>query len=189
MRSFGENSEVEFRSLPDVPVNAWERARPPRAAPHAAVVAPVDGPTHRPHRRATAPLTRSDVPIARRRTAHYRERVSDHPQPDLFVANNLGVDGAWVIELDDRIVGSVFLGEELACLLDPAVHRRGIATEAAAAVITDGFERRRYTRIIARANSKNVASLRAIAKLGFVAAGDGSYTLDRVGWARGNRPG
>ena len=52
----------------------------------------------------------------------------DHPDPATFVANNVGVDGAWVIELDERVVGSIFLGEEIACLLDPSVHGMGIAT-------------------------------------------------------------
>ncbi len=107
---------------------------------------------------------------------------ADHPQPAQFVANNVGAEGAWVVELGDRVVGSVFLDEELACLLDPVVHRRGIAVEATKAVIHDGFDRRGHARIMAKAHPANSASLRAMAKLGFVDAGDGTYRLDRAAW-------
>jgi ribosomal-protein-alanine N-acetyltransferase len=106
----------------------------------------------------------------------------DHPDPVTFLANNLGVDGAWVIERDERIVGSIFLGEEIACLLDPSVHGMGIATEAARIVIADGFERRHFDEIVARARTDNVASLRAIARLGFCACDDGTYRLRRSDW-------
>jgi len=109
--------------------------------------------------------------------AYLRFLGDGHPDPAAFVANNLDVDGAWVIELDGRVVGSVFLGEELAYLLDPSVHGRGIATEAARAVIDDGFGRRGYSEVVARADPRNVASLRALARLGFVASTDGSYRL------------
>ena len=112
----------------------------------------------------------------------YRRFLGDHPAPDQFVANNIDVDGAWVIELAGRVVGSIFLGDEIACLLDPAVHRMGIAVEAARAVIRDGFDRRGYQVIVARADEANVASLRAMTRLGFVAADDGTHRLRRVDW-------
>ena len=113
----------------------------------------------------------------------YRRFLGDHPAPDEFVANNVDVDGAWVIELEGEVVGSIFLGEELACLLDPAVHRTGIGVEAARAVITDAFGRRSYEEIVARADSDNIASLRAMARLGFVAAEHDTYRLRRSGWS------
>jgi RimJ/RimL family protein N-acetyltransferase len=106
-----------------------------------------------------------------------------HPEPAQFVANNLGIDGAWAIEFDGVVVGSIFLGEELACLLDPAVHGRRIASEAARVVIDDGFTRRGYTEIVARADPKNVASVRALSSLGFAAVSDERYRLTRAGWA------
>jgi ribosomal-protein-alanine N-acetyltransferase len=102
-----------------------------------------------------------------------------HPQPAQFVANNLGVDGAWVIERDGVVVGSVFLGDELAYLLDPAVHGEGIASEAARVVIDDAFTRRGYSEVVARADPQNVASVRALARLGFVACDDGTFLLRR----------
>jgi RimJ/RimL family protein N-acetyltransferase len=112
------------------------------------------------------------------RSDPYRRFLGDgHPDPAQLVTNNLGVDGSWVIELGDRVVGSIFLGEELACLLDPAVHAMGIGVEAAQAVIADGFERRGYEEIVARADPDNVASLRAMARVGFVPCEDGTYRL------------
>ena len=114
--------------------------------------------------------------------AYLRFLGDGHPEPVAFVADNLGVDGAWVIELDGAVVGSVFLGEELACLLDPGVHGRGIATEAARAVVDDGFARRGYAEIVARTDADNVASQRVLARLGFVAVGDGGYRLTRAEW-------
>jgi RimJ/RimL family protein N-acetyltransferase len=112
----------------------------------------------------------------------YRRFLGDHPDPAQFVANNVEHDGAWVIEHDGRVIGSVFLGDELACLLDPAVHRRGIGAEAAGAVISDAFERRGYTEIVAHADPANVASVRGLARLGFTQTGDGSYRLARDVW-------
>lgn len=106
----------------------------------------------------------------------------DHPYPAEFVTNNVGADGAWVIELGERVVGSIFLGEELACLLDPSAHGMGIAGEAARVVITDGFERRGYEEIVARAEPDNIASLRGMARLGFIAREDGTYRLHRSDW-------
>ena len=114
--------------------------------------------------------------------AYLRFLGEGHPDPTTFVTNNLGKDGAWVIELDNRVVGSIFLDDELACLLDPAVHGRGIASEAAGLVISDGFARRGYREVIARAHPDNVASVRAITRLGFHANEDGTYSLDRSNW-------
>jgi RimJ/RimL family protein N-acetyltransferase len=109
----------------------------------------------------------------------YLRHLGSHPEPAEFVANNLAKDGAWVIEADGRVVGSVFLGDELACLLDPAVHGMGIGVEAARAVIADGFDRRGYDEIVANAIPDNIASVRALARLGFRVRADGTYRLSR----------
>jgi RimJ/RimL family protein N-acetyltransferase len=119
------------------------------------------------------------------RTQAYLQFLGEgHPEPPEFVANNLGNDGAWVIELDNQVVGSIFLGDELACLLDPAVHGRGFATEAARAVIADGFQRRGFDEVMARADPGNTASLRGLERLGFRASGDDTYRLNRAAWER-----
>ena len=117
-----------------------------------------------------------------RAEAYLRYLGPGHPDPAMFVANNLGADGAWVIELGDRVVGSIFLDEELACLLDPSVHGMGIGVEAARAVIADAFERRGYEEILGRAEPDNVASLRGMARLGFVPRADGTYRLEASDW-------
>jgi ribosomal-protein-alanine N-acetyltransferase len=114
--------------------------------------------------------------------AYRRFLGDDHPYPAEFVTNNVGVDGAWVVVLDERVVGSVFLGEELACLLAPSVHGMGIGAEVARAVINDGFERRGYEEIVARADPENIASLRAMERLGLRAREDGTYRLGRSSW-------
>jgi ribosomal-protein-alanine N-acetyltransferase len=119
--------------------------------------------------------------------AYLRYLGDRHPEPARFVANNVGIDGAWVIELDELVVGSIFVGEELACLLDPAVHGQGIAGEAARMVVDDAFTRRGYSEIVANADPDNVASVRALASLGFVPAGDDEYRLTRTAWGRSSR--
>jgi len=92
-----------------------------------------------------------------------------------------------MIELDERVVGSVYLGEQLAGLLDPTVHGMGTATEAARAVITHGFERRGYEEIVERADPDNTAPLRAMARLGVRARADGTYRcLERSAWRAGD---
>lgn len=118
--------------------------------------------------------------------AYRRFLGPDHPGPSELVSNNLGVDGAWVIALAGAVVGSVFLGTELACLLDPSVHGRGIGAEAAQAVIGDGFRRRDYPEVIAHTDPRNVASIRALARLGFEALPDDVYRLRRSAWTAHN---
>jgi RimJ/RimL family protein N-acetyltransferase len=49
-------------------------------------------------------------------------------------------------------------------------------------VIDDGFTRRGYAEIVARADPGNVASVRAPARLGFVAMGADAYRLTRGQW-------
>jgi ribosomal-protein-alanine N-acetyltransferase len=131
------------------------------------------------------PFRRSDVAEFLRFASDptYVRYLGDrHPAPVELVANNVGVDGSWVIERDGDVVGSIFLGDELACLLDPAVHEQGIAGEAARMVIDDAFTRRGYAEVVARAAPENVASVRALARLGFSVADDGEYRLARADW-------
>jgi RimJ/RimL family protein N-acetyltransferase len=118
----------------------------------------------------------------------YLRHLRDHPGPEQFVSNNLAVDGAWIIEEDGRVVGSIFLVDELACLLDPKVHRQGIAFEAATAVIDDAFDRRDYREIVARADADNIASHHVLTRLSFTQRDDESFCLRRSDWRRRNDP-
>jgi RimJ/RimL family protein N-acetyltransferase len=113
----------------------------------------------------------------------YLRFLDDHPDPAQFVANNLDVDGAWIIERDGRVIGSIFLRDELACLVDPAFHGQGVAIEAATAVLDDAFDRRGYDVIVARAHPDNIASVRALLRLGFTPGETGSYSLRASGWS------
>ena len=108
---------------------------------------------------------------------------AEHPAVDEFVANNVGRDGAWVIEHDGVVVGSVFLGDdgELACLLDPAHWNAGIATEAAGAVVDHAFGAPGRDEVWATADAGNIASIRAMARLGMTPAADGTYRRRRDG--------
>jgi RimJ/RimL family protein N-acetyltransferase len=49
-------------------------------------------------------------------------------------------------------------------------------------VIDDGFARRGYDAIVARADHENVASLRALARFGFVTSDDDYFFLQRGDW-------
>jgi RimJ/RimL family protein N-acetyltransferase len=134
---------------------------------------------------------RSDDESAFERFANHEDYLrflgDDHPIPRDFVRNNVAADGAWVIEFDGAVVGSVFLDDELACLLDPAVHDKGIGVEAARAVIEDGFRRRGIEVVVARADPANTASVRGLVRLGFAVSGDGRYILRRTGGGEATR--
>lgn len=86
-----------------------------------------------------------------------------------------GSQANWAIRLDDRLVGMVGLarlpsgGPELGYWIAPDVRGRGLATEAARAVIEWGFsaERPAVQRIEWRAVVGNVGSARVARSLGF----------------------
>ena len=59
------------------------------------------------------------------------------------------------------------LGPELAYMFAAAVHGRGVATEAAGAVLVDAYRRYRLAAIHAVVDAPNGASRRVLAKLGF----------------------
>jgi len=83
--------------------------------------------------------------------------------------------GHWTLRLRNRepIIGFAGLrptdvaGEaDLVYGLDPAYWRRGLATEAARAVLAYGFERLCLTRIVANTDPPNQASIRVLERLG-----------------------
>jgi RimJ/RimL family protein N-acetyltransferase len=101
---------------------------------------------------------------------------SDHPGAAEFLDNNVDTDWdlapSWAIELDGRVVGGVFLGmdpanrrAELACLVAPAHWRTGLALEACRAVVDEAFAIG-LVQIWARADAENIASIRAMERLG-----------------------
>src|SRR5436190_12993681 len=100
----------------------------------------------------------------------------DHPSAAEFLANNVDADWSrepsWAIELDGRVVGGVFLGidaanrrAELACLVAPAHWREGLALEACRVIVGHAFAIG-LTRVWARADTENRASIAAMERLG-----------------------
>jgi len=100
---------------------------------------------------------------------------------------------SWVIWENGEISGTIFLGvvpetraAELACLLAPHAWGRGIALEAARAVVQHAFAQLPVDTIWASAHPGNVRSLRTMQKLGMVQVGiePVRYELSRDAWAR-----
>ena len=84
--------------------------------------------------------------------------------------------GWWAVEhrADRTFIGFVGLSHhrwypdevEIGWRLDPAYWRRGLATEAAAAVLNEGFGPLRLSRIISIIHRDNIASRRVAEKIG-----------------------
>lgn len=93
-----------------------------------------------------------------------------------FVATNAGEQAtafAAVLKAERRVIGHLPFHPwfaprtyEVGWVLHPGYHGRGLATEAARALLRHGFETLRLHRIIATAQPENVASCRVMAKLG-----------------------
>jgi RimJ/RimL family protein N-acetyltransferase len=88
--------------------------------------------------------------------------------------------GTWLIQYDDTIVGHAHLWTarhpvgivEIGWTIGKAHWGKGIATEAARAVIDHGFRRLGVPAIFAAVHRDNAASLRVAAKLGFIDVGE-----------------
>jgi RimJ/RimL family protein N-acetyltransferase len=88
--------------------------------------------------------------------------------------------GTWLIQFDDTIIGHAHLWTarnpagivEIGWTIGKAHWGKGIATEAARAVIEHGFRRLGVPAIFAIVHRDNAASLRVAQKLGFIAVGE-----------------
>jgi RimJ/RimL family protein N-acetyltransferase len=92
--------------------------------------------------------------------------------------------GHWVIELDRQVVGVAHLrpsselpGElaEIGYFLDRAYGGKGLATEAAAALLAHGFATLRLPAIWALIHEENDPSLKLAQRLGFLDVGRGEH--------------
>jgi RimJ/RimL family protein N-acetyltransferase len=120
----------------------------------------------------------------------YRRYLSPYqPDAEEFVARNVGVDWsvqrAWVITIDEEIVGSTFLGvnaeddaAELSCLVAPRWWRTGIGAEACRAVLDHAFVELGVAKVVGRTDPRHEAALRLMTKLGM--RGRGSTHTDEV---------
>lgn len=85
--------------------------------------------------------------------------------PDKF-AVNLKIDGAFIGHLLFCHHDSEQLAREIGWVISPPYQRHGYATEAAAAVLQHGFQTLGLQRIVAACDSRNLASIRVMEKLG-----------------------
>lgn len=84
-----------------------------------------------------------------------------------------------VIEFDGRVVGymGIWNMPEFGFILHPSAWGKGIATEAANAVIPQLFTRHSIDRLTADVDPRNAASLRVLEKLGFLQTGSAKRTF------------
>lgn len=84
------------------------------------------------------------------------------------------------IETDGRIIGLVQFGEEsdaeyrhasIDIYIDPAVHRRGYATEAIATLVDHLFDERGHHRLTIDPAADNIAAINCYASIGFIPVG------------------
>jgi len=85
--------------------------------------------------------------------------------PDKF-AVNLKTDGAFIGHLLFCHHDSEQQVREIGWVISPPYQRHGYATEAAAAVVRHGFQTLGLQRIVAACDSRNLASIRVMEKLG-----------------------
>ena len=101
----------------------------------------------------------------------------DREQTRAWVESMVSIPAAdgedFVIERDGRVIGKAGLYRfpEVGYILHPDHWGQGYATEALAAVIDRAFSVHRLPRLVADVDPRNAASLRVLAKLGFVESG------------------
>jgi RimJ/RimL family protein N-acetyltransferase len=84
----------------------------------------------------------------------------------LVLAVELRDDGRMVGEVDLRLSSVEHRNAELGVILHPDAQRRGLAAEAASALLDLAFIRMGLHRVTAQTNARNTASIRALRKLG-----------------------
>jgi RimJ/RimL family protein N-acetyltransferase len=72
--------------------------------------------------------------------------------------------------------------DEIGWAIAPARWGEGIATEAATAALRDAYERAGLERVVSFASPANTASLRVMARLGFLPGGTAEWKAESVEW-------
>ena len=85
----------------------------------------------------------------------------------------------WVVEIDGWVAGymGIWRMPEFGFILHPAAWGKGIATEAAQALIPHFFATHALDRLTADVDPRNIASLMLLRKLGFVTTGSAKGTF------------
>lgn len=112
-------------------------------------------------------------------TLPHADRDVTRPWLDRMIADNAAGGEDFVIEFEGGVVGKVGAGRlpEFGFILDPGYWGRGFATEASAAFIDFAFATTSITELTADVDPRNAASLRVLAKLGFVETGRAERTF------------
>jgi aminoglycoside 6'-N-acetyltransferase len=126
------------------------------------------------------PLALADAPELRRiRATPEVARWWEPPEDDFPIGDEPDVT-RWTIEVDGTVAGMAQFSEEpdpkyrhasIDLFLDPALHGRGIGTEAVRRVVRHLFEERGHHRITIDPAASNAAAIRAYEKAGFRAVG------------------
>jgi aminoglycoside 6'-N-acetyltransferase len=126
------------------------------------------------------PLAPDDAAELRRiRATPEVARWWEPPEDDFPLADEPDVT-RWTIEVDGAVAGMVQFSEEpdpkyrhasIDLFLDPALHGRGIGTEAVRRVVGHLFDERGHHRITIDPAAANAAAIRAYEKAGFRAVG------------------
>jgi len=131
------------------------------------------------------PATEADIPAltAIRATPEVSSRwLIDDNDAEAAVRDDLDGDdiAAFVIEHEGRVVGYIQFGEEademyshasIDLYLDPAVHSRGLGTDAVRTLSRYLFTVRGHHRLVIDPAADNTAAIRAYSKVGFKAVG------------------
>jgi RimJ/RimL family protein N-acetyltransferase len=113
-------------------------------------------------------------------TPPHREVAQSREWLEAMIA--AGADGSddYVIEHDGRVIGKAGCWRlpEIGYILHPSAWGRGLGHEALVAIIARIFAERPLAEIVADVDPRNCASLKLLAKLGFVETGRAQRTIE-----------
>ena len=103
-------------------------------------------------------------------TLPHADRNVTRPWLAKKIARNADGGEDYFIELDGRVIGEVGAGRlpDFGFMIHPDFWGRGFATEASTAFIAHAFRNTAATELLADVDPRNTASLRVLARLGFV---------------------
>jgi ribosomal-protein-alanine N-acetyltransferase len=112
-------------------------------------------------------------------TLPHAHRDVTRPWLEQMIARTAAGGEDFVIEFEERVIGDVGAGRlpDFGFIIHPDLWGRGFATEASAAFIAHAFGNTAATELRADVDPRNGASLRVLARLGFVETGRAERTF------------
>jgi RimJ/RimL family protein N-acetyltransferase len=112
-------------------------------------------------------------------TLPHASRDVTRPWLERMIARNAAGGDDFLIEHEGRVIGNVGAGRlpDFGFILHPDYWGRGFATEASTAFIDHAFRNTAATELLADVDPRNIASLRVLARLGFVETGRAEHTF------------